>query len=85
MNYQERVDAAARQTRLRLHTQKQDVERHLRLFKSITPQGALAKYGSMRLGSIIHRLRREGWQIRTIREGAQGYARYCLVAEPKAT
>jgi len=62
-----------------LFTQRESVEMHLRSNKTITPFEALRAYGCFRLGSIIHRLRRDGWQIETRREGAAGHARYTLI------
>lgn len=73
----------AQQTWLELETQQEAVKHHLHTTGSITPMEALSQYGCFRLGSIIHRLRRRGWKIETHREGAQGYARYCLLSSPE--
>ena len=53
---------------------------HLRKGKSITSLEALQEYGTMRLSSIIHRLRREGYPIETImiEENNKIFAKYIL-------
>lgn len=75
----------AYQTDLLTRTQQERVRRHLIERGSITPQEALRLYGSFRLGSIIHRLRRVWGKtaIRTEPQGRQGYAKYVLVRRPE--
>lgn len=41
------------------------IRRHLQEGKSIDPMEALREYGCYRLGAIIYRLRREGYEIST--------------------
>ena len=62
-------------------TQQKKILDHLQHKGSITPIQALTLYGSFRLGSIIHRLRQEGFDIRTdLVENQNGnpYAKYYL-------
>lgn len=72
-------------------TQRQLVLSHLRRFGSIEPLTALREYGCYRLGDVIFRLRREGYDIATERVGAKSritgrpvqFAKYILQhAEP---
>lgn len=58
---------------------------HLKFTKGITPLEALNMYGCLRLSSVIHRLRRRGYQIAremvefTDKTGHQKkYARYYM-------
>lgn len=64
-------------------TQDYMVIEHLRKFGSITPLTAQKEYGIMRLGAIIFRLRKAGFDIRTEMEAGKNrfgrpthYARY---------
>lgn len=49
--------------------------------RMITPIEALKKYGCFRLGGRIHELRIDGYDIRKMRCGKQGYAKYYLIAD----
>ena len=55
-------------------TQKDRVIQHLQDFHTITTREAFNDYGISRLSSIIHRLRKNGWNIVTHR--TYGYNRY---------
>ncbi len=57
-----------------------EVLMHLKKYGSITPMEALREHHSFRLSSIIHRLRKEGREIRTeLVDGKENrYARYHL-------
>lgn len=64
-------------------TQDDMVLQHLRLYGSITPLTAQNDYGIMRLGAIIFRLRKAGFDIQTKMETGKNrfgkpthYARY---------
>ena len=59
-------------------TQKERILKHLKK-KPITPLKALNKYDCFRLSSIIHRLRTEGWDIKTLPTGKKQYATYKLI------
>lgn len=52
-------------------TQKQFVLWHLEQFGSIEPLTALREYGCYRLGDVIFRLRKEGYDITTERMSAK--------------
>ena len=63
-------------------TQRQKVKEHLENIGNITPLEALDKYGSLRLGAIIHTLRHEdGMNIKTEPTGKSGYATYYLLGK----
>lgn len=47
-------------------TRTGEILQHLRRTGSITPLQALEKYHVYRLSSVIHRLRKEGWKIKTV-------------------
>jgi len=46
-------------------TQKQNILHHLKQYGNIEPLTALREYGCYRLGAVIHRLRLEGYSIKT--------------------
>lgn len=48
-----------------MKSQKEAIYNHLKSGKPITPIEALNRYGSFRLGAIIHKLRRAGYEIET--------------------
>ena len=56
----------------------QQVLNHLKKYGSITPKEAWLKYGLYRLSSVINRLRAKGYDIETVKEGKEGYAKYRL-------
>jgi len=55
------------------------VEAYLRAGNTITPLEALKLFGLMRLGAVIHRLRRRGMNITTTLRGKEQYAEYRMV------
>jgi len=61
-------------------TQKQKVQMHLIMGKSITPIEALNKYGCFRLADVIFKLRGDGMDIATekVKGKENHYARYYL-------
>jgi len=61
-------------------SQSFEVLMHLKKYGSITPMEALRNYHSMRLASIINRLRKEGREIRTeLVDGKENrYAKYIM-------
>lgn len=61
-------------------SQQKAVLEYLEQGNLITPLIALQRFNSFRLGSIIYRLRREGYNIKTepVTEGNKTYARYRL-------
>lgn len=62
-------------------SQQEAVTKHLRLGNSITPLEAIGVFKVFRLASIIHRMRRDGYDVQTTMcEDARGgrYARYSL-------
>ena len=62
-------------------TQRQQVLAHLTGMGTITPMVALAEFGIIRLGAVIHSLRSEGYPIHTqVRVSLQGrkFAEYRL-------
>lgn len=68
-----------------MQTQNDMILRHLRAFGSISPREALELYGCMRLGARIYDLKRQGFDIRAVRETARNrrgdkvtYARYYM-------
>tara|TARA_R100001530_G_scaffold132720_1_gene105400 strand:- start:531 stop:767 length:237 start_codon:yes stop_codon:yes gene_type:complete len=48
-----------------IHTQKNNVLKHLESGKEITPLDALEQYGCFRLAAVIWNLRDEGYKIAT--------------------
>lgn len=70
-----------------MKTQKQKVLEQLQVHGSITPMGALKQYGCFRLASVIHKLRAEGFKIKTklIKREGPGkacYAKYTMDLMP---
>lgn len=63
-------------------TQVQAIYAHLKR-KSITPLEALEKYGCFRLAAIIHILRGDGCEIKTVNKTENGktFAQYFLIKE----
>lgn len=59
-------------------TQQELVESHLKSGQSITPLDALTLYKSLRLSSIVQRLRKKGLDIKTEFIGEKRYARYFI-------
>tara|TARA_Y100000310_G_C20512380_1_gene729507 strand:+ start:771 stop:1043 length:273 start_codon:yes stop_codon:yes gene_type:complete len=65
-------------------SKKDKVRHHLETGKSITPEEAYSLYGSMRLASIVHDLKGDGYKFKTeiINQNNKGqkvkYARYSL-------
>jgi len=69
-----------------IQTQTNEVLKHLKKHRSITSLEAINKFGATRLSSIIFRLRKRGYDIRTVmcntktRYGADAaYAKYTYV------
>ena len=62
-------------------TQQQNILQYLESGGVITPLDALNMFGSLRLGSVIHRLRQDGHDIRTIWVSKNGkhFASYKLI------
>jgi hypothetical protein len=52
------------------------IKKHLLSGKSITGLQALSKYGCYRLSSVIHRLRKDGYEIATKLVGKERHAQY---------
>ena len=73
------------QPKIKKLTQREMVLQHLKEGRVITPLEALQKYGSFRLGAIIHTLRREGLNIETnyITVERKTFAEYKLITEPQ--
>ncbi len=71
------------QPKIKKLTQREMVLQHLKEGRVITPLEALQKYGSLRLGAIIHTLRREGMNIETnyITVERKTFAEYKLITE----
>lgn len=68
-----------------MKSQKDAIYNHLKSGKSITPIEALNRYGSFRLGAIIHKLRREGYEIETkyiTNKYGNKFAEYKMKQEP---
>ena len=61
-------------------TKKDKILNWLESGKSITPKEAYLQFGSMRLASVVHDLKAEGYVFKTeyIREGSTKYAKYSL-------
>lgn len=60
-------------------TQKDAIKLYLQNGRSITPAKAMAEYGVWRLASVIHRLRKEGMNIKAVRRQSvtgKPYAEY---------
>lgn len=49
-----------------IQTQTSEVLKHLKKYRSITSMEAINKFGATRLSSIIFRLRKRGYDIRTV-------------------
>lgn len=64
----------------RTQTQENAVLEHLKQQKSITPIEALQQYGCFRLASIIHKLKKKGYEIQTeiIKQDEKNFAKYKL-------
>lgn len=62
-------------------TQEDAILDYLMQGKSITPLDALNLFGCFRLAAVIHRLRRENYNIETAEEVRNGkrFARYSLI------
>lgn len=67
-------------------TQCEMILDHLQQYGSITPMTALNRYGCMRLGARIYDLKRQGHDIRTVRQDVENQfgtrvtcARYIIV------
>lgn len=60
--------------------QNEQVIRHLKTGKSLTPIEALREYGIFRLAARVHDLKLDGWPIRKemVRTEANSFARYHL-------
>ena len=64
-------------------TQRERIERYLREHGSIEMPDALNMYPAItRLGSIIHRMKGDGWLIHSERVEGKTWQRYTLIAEP---
>jgi len=67
----------------RYASQEQWILGHLEHYGSITQLKAMLDYNCMRLASVIHRLRKQGYNIETVMEsnkdGSSTYARYTLL------
>jgi len=66
-------------------SQVKKIKSYLEEGNKITPLEALNQFGSLRLGAIIHILRREGMNIKTnyITVENKTFAEYELIAEPQ--
>ena len=62
-------------------TQKEQIINLLKTGRSITPMSALRNYGCFRLAAVIHKLKKQGMDIKTtiINEGDKTYAQYNLI------
>ena len=61
-------------------SQSQQILKHLKSGKTITPLEALSEYGCFRLGARIFDLRRSGYDIKTevVSENGKTFAKYEL-------
>lgn len=59
-------------------SQNQQILKHLKSGKSLTPLEALKRFGCWRLSGRILELRQQGWPVvtRTVRRGGKAYASY---------
>lgn len=63
-----------------MHTQTQQIRRHLLRHNSITPLQALRKYGCLRLAARIWELKEDGFSIvaHRVRRGEKSFAKYVM-------
>ena len=68
-------------------TQKEDILAHLEKGHSITPLEALSQFGCFRLASVICKLKKDGYNIKSnideiyTEEGVKKFARYWMTKE----
>jgi Ni/Co efflux regulator RcnB len=62
-------------------TKIEQVLQHLKEGNSITQREAAEKYNSWRLGDVIFKLRRRGYEIEDLNAGKENYSRYKLVTK----